>query len=242
MPATPGPLDVLFNIVPQNPFRAFAAMGTGTTADGLSAMVPSNYTILQVIILRWPGQVRAGADRRQGHSAACALVAEANALMIQVTRWCWSSPRFHLRPDRRAGGGYGFEKLPLGQFVVAFVRRLRPAISRSSTAACCWRTGSTRQFFRGLVGDAGGVRGPSIFAALPLSRAAIHNHGVDKDHAAFAVPLGASIKMDGCGAIRRQAVFIAQYTGIEPQRPQYLHRGWSGARSFRHRGRARHCG
>ena len=65
----------------------------------------------------------------------------------------------------------------------------------------------------------------SSFAALPVSlRAVTHNHGVDKDYAAFAVPLGATIKMDGCGAIypALAAVFIAQYSGIELSTGQYL--------------------
>ncbi|WP_268648157.1 cation:dicarboxylate symporter family transporter, partial [Escherichia coli] len=43
-----------------------------------------------------------------------------------------------------------------------------------------------------------------------------HNLGVNKDYGSFAVPLGASIKMDGCGAIYPAlcAVFIAQYSGV----------------------------
>src|SRR5690606_30360783 len=45
----PGPLDVLLNIVPENPFRALAALGAGTAADGQRVIVPSNFTILQVI-------------------------------------------------------------------------------------------------------------------------------------------------------------------------------------------------
>ena len=50
------------------------------------------------------------------------------------------------------------------------------------------------------------------------------NQGVDKDYAAFAVPLGATIKMDGCGAIypALAAVFISQYAGIELSLSQYL--------------------
>ena len=116
----PGPLDVLFNIVPQNPFRAFAAMGTGTTADGLSVMVPSNYTILQVIFfagLVGFALVRIGDKATQLR----ALVAEANALMIQVTRFVLEfTPLGTFGLIAALVGGYGFEKLlPLGQFVVA---------------------------------------------------------------------------------------------------------------------------
>ena len=55
-------------------------------------------------------------------------------------------------------------------------------------------------------------------------RSVTHNLGVDRDYAAFAVPLGASIKMDGCGAIypALAAVFISQYTGTPMSGDQYL--------------------
>jgi Na+/H+-dicarboxylate symporter len=65
----------------------------------------------------------------------------------------------------------------------------------------------------------------SSFAAMPVSlRSVVHNHGVDRDYAAFAVPLGATIKMDGCGAIypALAAVFIAQYAGIDLTLDKYL--------------------
>ena len=47
---------------------------------------------------------------------------------------------------------------------------------------------------------------------------------MNKDYASFAVPLGASIKMDGCGAIYPAlcAVFIAQYTGVPLTPEQYV--------------------
>lgn len=66
-----------------------------------------------------------------------------------------------------------------------------------------WHAGGVRQFVE-LCGNAGG---DAFDYPQP---------GVSKDYAAFAVPLGASIKMDGCGAIFPAlcAVFIAQYTGV----------------------------
>jgi len=59
---------------------------------------------------------------------------------------------------------------------------------------------------------------------MPVAlRAVTHNLGVNRDYAAFAVPLGATIKMDGCGAIypTLASVFIAQYFGIELSFAQY---------------------
>ena len=60
---------------------------------------------------------------------------------------------------------------------------------------------------------------------MPVAlRSITHNLGVNKDYASFAVPLGASIKMDGCGAIYPAlcAVFIAQYTGVPLSPEQYV--------------------
>ena len=47
---------------------------------------------------------------------------------------------------------------------------------------------------------------------------------MDKDYAAFAVPLGASIKMDGCGAIypALTSIFVAQYFGLDLSVNQYF--------------------
>ena len=85
---------------------------------------------------------------------------------------------------------------------------------------------SPLKFLRGAApGMQVGFVSSSSFASLPVAlRSVTHNLGVDKDYAAFAVPLGASIKMDGCGAIypAMAAVFAAQYYGIELSFAQYV--------------------
>ena len=223
----PGPLDVLFNIVPQNPFRAFAAMGTGTTADGLSVMVPSNYTILQVIFfagLVGFALVRIGDKATQLR----ALVAEANALMIQVTRFVLEfTPLGTFGLIAALVGGYGFEKLlPLGQFVVALYVACALHIAIVYSGLLLAHGLNPLKFFRGA---ASGMQvafvSSSSFASMPVAlRSVTHNLGVDRDYAAFAVPLGASIKMDGCGAIypALTSVFVAQYFGLDLSVNQYF--------------------
>ena len=223
----PGPLDVLFNIVPQNPFRAFAAMGTGTTADGLSVMVPSNYTILQVIFfagLVGFALVRIGDKATQLR----ALVAEANALMIQVTRFVLeTTPLGTFGLIAGLVGSYGFEKLlPLGNFVFALYLACALHIVFVYGSLLLAHGLNPLKFFRGA---ASGMQvafvSSSSFASMPVAlRSVTHNLGVDRDYAAFAVPLGASIKMDGCGAIYPAlgAVFIAQYMGLELSAGQYV--------------------
>ena len=81
------------------------------------------------------------------------------------------------------------------------------------------------KFFRGAApGMQVAFVSSSSLASMPVAlRSVTHNLGVNRDYAAFAVPLGATIKMDGCGAIypTLAAVFIAQYFGIELSFAQY---------------------
>ena len=223
----PGPLDVLFNIVPQNPFRALSATTTGKTADGTSVLVPSNGTILQVIFfagLIGFAFVKLGDKARNLRT----LMGEASETMIQVTRFVLEfTPLGTFGLIAGLVGAYGFEKLlPLGSFVIALYLACAFHIVVVYSGLLLAHGLNPLKFFRGAAPAMEvGFVASSSFAAMPVSlRAVTHNHGVDRDYAAFAVPLGASIKMDGCGAIypALAAVFIAQYTGIELSLSQYL--------------------
>jgi Na+/H+-dicarboxylate symporter len=87
------------------------------------------------------------------------------------------------------------------------------------------------KFFRGAApGMQVAFASSASFASMPVAiRCVTHNLGVNRDYAAFAVPLGASIKMDGCGAIypALASVFIAQYFGLELSLAQYFDRSCS---------------
>lgn len=223
----PGPLDVLFNIVPQNPFRALSATAAGKTADGMNVLVPSNGTVLQVIFFAGLigfafvklGEKTAGLRR---------LMGEASETMVQVTRFVLEfTPLGTFGLIAGLVGAYGFEKLlPLGSFVIALYVACTLHIVVVYGGLLLAHGLNPLKFFRGAAPAMQvGFVAASSFAAMPVSlRAVTHNHGVDRDYAAFAVPLGASIKMDGCGAIypALAAVFIAQYTGIELSLSQYL--------------------
>jgi Na+/H+-dicarboxylate symporter len=82
------------------------------------------------------------------------------------------------------------------------------------------------KFFRGAApGMQVAFVSSSSFASIPAAlRSITHNLGVEKNYASFAVPLGASIKMDGCGAIYPAlcALFISQYTGTPLSADQYF--------------------
>jgi Na+/H+-dicarboxylate symporter len=208
--AVPQPVQVLLDIVPANPFHAL-----------------SEGKILQVIFfagLLGLALVKTG----EKSTRLRALAGEANDGMIQVTRFV-----LEVTPIGTFGliaalvGSYGFEKLlPLATFVgalylacvlqivvvygglllahglnpLAFLRAAFPAMQVAFTSS-------------------------SSFAAMPIAlRSVVANMGVKEEYAAFAVPLGASIKMDGCGAIYPAiaSVFIAQYFHLELQPAQYV--------------------
>lgn len=223
----PRVLDVLFNIVPSNPFQALSGAATAKTADGMNVLVPRNGTVLQVIFfagLIGFAFIKLG-DRVAGLRK---LAGEASETMIQVTRYVLEfTPLGTFGLIAGLVGAYGFEKLlPLGSFVIALYVACAFHIVVVYSGLLLAHGLNPLKFFRGAASAMQvGFVASSSFAAMPVSlRSATHNHGVDRDYAAFAVPLGATIKMDGCGAIypALAAVFIAQYTGIELSLSQYL--------------------
>ncbi|GAB1408204.1 dicarboxylate/amino acid:cation symporter [Thermomonas brevis] len=222
----PGPLAVLLNIVPENPFRALAALGAGKAADGQNIIIPSNFTILQVIFfagLAGFALVKLGAKAANLR----VLFNETSELMIQVTRFVLEfTPIGTFGLIAALVGSYGFEQLlPLGRFVIALYLACAFHIVVVYTGLLLAHGLNPLKFFRGAA-PAMEVAfvASSSFAALPLSLQSATGLGVNKDYASFAVPLGASIKMDGCGAIypALSAVFIAQYMGLDLSAGQYV--------------------
>ena len=223
----PGALDMLLNLVPANPFQALGGAATAKLADGTKVLVPRSGTVLQVIF--FAGLV-GFAMVKLGEKVAGVrkLVGEASDVMIQVTRYVLEFTPFGTFGLIAAlVGGYGFEQLrPLLNFVVALYLACAFHILIVYPVLLLAHGLNPVKFLRGaLPGMQVGFVASSSFAALPVSlRCATHNLGVDKDYAAFAVPLGATIKMDGCGAIypALAAVFIAQYMGLELSAGQYV--------------------
>jgi Na+/H+-dicarboxylate symporter len=206
----PGPVQVLLDVVPANPFKALA--------DG---------RILQVIFFAaLLGFALVGLGDRTAHLRT--LAGEASEVMIQVTRFV-----LELTPIGTFGliaalvGSYGFERLlPLASFVVTLYLACALHVIVVYGGLLALHGLNPLRFFRG-VAPAMQVAfvSSSSFASLPVAlRCATRNLGVDRDYASFAVPLGASIKMDGCGAIfpAVTSIFVAQYFGLDLSWSQYF--------------------
>ena len=223
----PSPVQVLLNVVPANPFHALTGIGEVKNAAGETVLRAGRGSILPVIF--FAGLV-GFAMVKLGEKVALArkLVGEASEISIQLTRFV-----LEMTPIGTFGliaslvGAYGFDKLlPLGNFVLALYVACAIHIIVVYSGLLMAHGLNPLKFFRGAApGMQVAFVSSSSFASLPSSlRSVTHNIGVDKDYAAFAVPLGATIKMDGCGAIYPAlcAVFIAQYTGTPLTPEQYL--------------------
>jgi len=223
----PSVVNVLLGVVPANPFHALTGIGEAKNAAGETVLKAGKGSILPVIFF---AALIGFAMVKLGEKVALArkLVGEASEIAIQLTRFV-----LEMTPIGTFGliaslvGAYGFDKLlPLGNFVLALYVACAIHIIVVYGGLLMMHGLNPLKFFRGAApGMQVAFVSSSSFASLPSSlRCASHNLGVNKDYAAFAVPLGASIKMDGCGAIYPAlcAVFIAQYTGIPLTSEQYL--------------------
>ena len=206
----PGPIQVLLDVVPSNPF--------GALAEG---------HILQVLffaVLIGAALVKVGERAPRLREFA----GEASAVMMQITRWVLEmTPLGTFGLIAALVGAYGFETLlPLGNFVIAIYVACALHIVLVYGGLLVLHGLNPWRFFRGAAeGMQVAFVSSSSFASMPAAlRCVTDRLGVDRDYAAFAIPLGASIKMDGCGAIYPAiaSVFIAQYFGIELSVAQYF--------------------
>ncbi|WP_266160547.1 dicarboxylate/amino acid:cation symporter [Dyella silvatica] len=206
----PTPVQVLLDVVPANPFKAL-----------------SEGKILQVIF--FAGLLGLALVKIGDKSARLrALMNEGNEAMIQVTRFVLEmTPLGTFGLIAALVGGYGFEKLlPLGKFVLTLYLACVVQIVVVYGGLLLAHGLSPRKFFRGVLPAMQvAFTSSSSFASMPVAlRSVTHNLGVKEEYAAFAVPLGASIKMDGCGAIYPaiSSIFVAQYFGLELGVSQYF--------------------
>ncbi len=206
----PTPIQVLLDVVPSNPF---AALSEGRILQVIFFAGLLGFALVKI------GERSAGLRK---------LAGEASDAMIQVTRFV-----LEMTPLGTFGliaglvGSYGFEKLlPLGNFVLALYLACALHIVFVYGGLLLAHGLNPLKFFRGAApGMQVAFVSSSSFASLPVAiRSVTHNLGVNKDYAAFAVPLGASIKMDGCGAIypALTSLFVAQYFGLELSLAQYF--------------------
>jgi len=217
--------NFLLGLIPQN----FLGLGVSSAADPTTGVITSNagFNILQVIVVA----AAVGIAALKAGRKAEPFLAFTESLLKVIQRVLWwiirIAPLGTFGLIGSAVINYGWDKLTslawfagaiyIGLALVMFV--VYPILVKTHGL-------SIKQYFTGVwpAVQLGFVSRSSI-GTLPLTeRVTERNLGVPRGYASFAVPLGATTKMDGCAAIYPAiaAIFVAQFFGIQLNLMQYI--------------------
>lgn len=212
---------------------------TGSWMDFLTGIVPDNFlglsvsddrvnfAALQIVVV---ALVVGLAALRTGSKAKPFLNFNASALeVIQTVLW-WIillAPLGTLGLIGRSIAEYGWDLIPkLGAFTLALYLGLVIVVFAIYPAVLKINGLSVRQFFKGAwpAIQLGFVSRSSLGTMPVTQRVVERNFGVPSSYASFAVPFGATTKMDGCAAVYPAiaAIFVAQFFGINLTVTDYL--------------------
>jgi len=212
-------VDFLTGLLPAN----FLGIEASSRGDSVSL----GFNVLQIVVI---SLVIGIAALKAGRSAEPFLAFNASALsIIQKVLW-WVirlAPIGTLGLIGNAVATYGSELFaPLATYTVAIYIGLVLVLFVVYPILLRTHGLSVRQYFRGAwpAIQLGFVSRSSIGTLPVTERVAERNLGVPRGYASFAVPLGATTKMDGCAAIYPaiSAIFVAQFFGIDLQITDYL--------------------
>lgn len=214
----------LQGLIPSN-FLGLSASTTAAEDGSLSTSV--SFNILQILVISIAVGVAA---LKLGEKAKPFLDFSASTLdVIQKVLW-WIiriAPLGTVGLIGNAVASYGWDTMgTLLKFVIAIYVGLAVVLLVVYPLLAKFHGLSVRQYFTGMwpAFQMGFVSRSSIGTLPVTQRVAERNFGVPRGYAAFAVPLGATTKMDGCAAIYPAiaAMFVAQFFGIDLAWSDYL--------------------
>ncbi|WJZ03281.1 dicarboxylate/amino acid:cation symporter [Corynebacterium freiburgense] len=213
----------LQGIVPSNIFGL--QVGIKESADGLSAS--PNFDVLQLLLISIAFGIAAV---KVGEKADPVLNVASSVLeIIQKVLW-WIirlAPIGTAALIAKAVAVYGWEALSsLGTFVLAIYIGLALVIGVIYPLVLKFNGLSVRRFFAHVwpVTSLGFATRSSMGVMPVTERTTVEKLGVPRAYASFAVPLGATTKMDGCAAIYPAiaAIFVAEFYDVPLNITHYL--------------------
>ncbi|TSI17850.1 dicarboxylate/amino acid:cation symporter [Brevibacterium aurantiacum] len=217
-------IGFLTGLVPVN----FLGMEVATSPDEAGGLVSEvDFNILQLIIVS--GAIGIAAVKVGKAAEPFLQFVEAALAVVQKVVW-WIvriAPIGTLGLIGNAVNSYGWSTMgSLLWFVVAVYVGLAIIFFVVYPTLAKLNGLSARQYFSGVwpAAQMGFVSRSSIGTMPVTQKVATDNFGVPQSYAAFAVPFGATTKMDGCAAIYPAiaAVFVAQFFGIDLTIVQYF--------------------
>lgn len=216
-------LDFLTGLIPAN----FLGLTASTKLVDGAATTTVGFNVLQILVI---SLVIGAAALKAGEAGKTFLAFNASALVV-IRKVLWWVIR--LTPIGTIGllgtavAKYGWDALgQLGQFALAIYIGLFLVLLVVYPALLAAHGLNPLRFFRAAwpAIQLGFVSRSSI-GTLPVTEQVTENGlGVPRAYAAFAVPLGATTKMDGCAAIYPaiSAIFVAQFYGVPLEVSDYL--------------------
>ncbi|SDS65516.1 dicarboxylate/amino acid:cation symporter [Corynebacterium timonense] len=220
-PSTTGSwLGFLQSVVPAN----FLGLTGSVTDDG---GVSLSFNVLQILVI----SLLIGVAAMKAGDAAEPFLSFSESLLkvIQVVLW-WIirlAPIGAAALIGRAVASYGWEALgSLGMFVLAIYLGLALVIFALYPAVLAANRLPVLEFFRRVWPVTTlGFATRSSMGVMPVNQRTVEESmGVPREYASFAMPLGATTKMDGCASIYPaiSALFVAQFYGIDLHFTDYL--------------------
>ncbi|MDO5745822.1 MAG: dicarboxylate/amino acid:cation symporter, partial [Micrococcaceae bacterium] len=214
----------LIGIIPSN----FLGLGaTSNVAETGEVSTSLSFNVLQVLVIA----ITVGIAALKVGEAARPFLEFSAATLAVIQKILWWIIR--LAPLGTVGlignavASYGWDTIgALGKFSLAIYIGLALVLFGLYPVLVRLHGLSIKQYFSGVwpAVQLGFVSRSSI-GTLPLTqRVTERNLGVPSGYASFAVPLGATTKMDGCAAIYPaiSAIFVAQFFGIDLAFTDYL--------------------
>ncbi|WP_115685514.1 dicarboxylate/amino acid:cation symporter [Corynebacterium senegalense] len=218
--ATGSWLGFIQSVVPAN----FLGLGAKAASDG---SISVSFNVLQILVI----SLLVGVAAVKAGKAAEPFIefSESFLKVIQVVLW-WIirlAPIGTAALIGKAVATYGWEALgSLGMFVLAIYVGLALVIFGLYPAVLALNRISVPAFFRRVwpVTTLGFVTRSSM-GVMPVNQRTVEESmGVPAEYASFAMPLGATTKMDGCASIYPAiaAIFVAQFYGMPLSVTDYI--------------------
>lgn len=217
-------LAFLTGLIPSN----ILGLGVRISGDAEAGFTATpNFSILQILLI----SIAFGIAALKVGDKAAQFVSLTESILAVVQKVLWwiirLAPIGTAALIGRAVVTYGWSSLAsLGAFVVALYVGLVIVWVAVYPAILKLHGLSVGQFYRNVwpVISLGFVTRSSMGVMPVTEQVAERNLGVPRRYASFAVPLGATTKMDGCAAIfpALAAIFIAQFYGVDLNLTHYL--------------------
>ncbi|MHB1064192.1 MAG: dicarboxylate/amino acid:cation symporter [Georgenia sp.] len=222
-------LDFLQGLIPQNFLGLGASSQLQTGADGGIAAVATgvSFNVLQIIVIA----LAVGIAALRSGSKAEPFLSFNRSLLVVIQKVLWwiirLAPLGTLGLVGRAIATYGWSSLTsLGTFAIAIYIGLVLVLFVVYPVLLKGHGLSALSYFKGAwpAIELGFVSRSSIGTMPVTERVTYRNLGVPRGYASFAVPLGATTKMDGCAAVYPAvaAIFVAQFFGVDLGITDYL--------------------